>query len=99
LEVLYGYSSNTPLIQQFIAYEQSILTGEWGTSTRFFQPVFDILGRGMLWTLLLVGSYLLVSYNFKTLLGIYVAWKRGTCNDSVFTISSVVVSSVPAVVM
>ncbi|MGX9521827.1 ABC transporter permease [Vibrio mediterranei] len=99
LEALYGYSTNTPLFQQFLTYLQSIMTGEWGTSTRFFQPVFDVLGRGMLWTLLLVGSYLVVSYTITTLLGIWVAWKRGTCVDSVITVGSVVISSIPAVVM
>ncbi|AYV23134.1 MULTISPECIES: ABC transporter permease [Vibrio] len=99
LEALYGYSTNTPLFQQFLTYLQSIMTGEWGTSTRFFQPVFDVLGRGMLWTLLLVGSYLVVSYTITTLLGIWVAWKRGTWVDSVITVSSVVISSIPAVVM
>ena len=99
LEVLYGYSSDTPLVQQFFTYLQSILAGEWGTSTRFFQPVFDILGRGMIWTLLLVGSYLLVSYTITTFLGIYVAWKRGSWADSVITVSSVVISSIPSVVM
>ncbi|WP_394149642.1 ABC transporter permease [Vibrio maritimus] len=99
LEALYGYSTSTPLFQQFLTYLQSILTGEWGTSTRFFQPVFEVLGRGMAWTLLLVGSYLLVSYTITTLLGIYVAWKRGTWVDSVVTVGSVVISSIPAVVM
>ncbi|MFC5080952.1 Nickel transport system permease protein NikB [Vibrio thalassae] len=99
LEALYGYSTNTPLFQQFLTYLQSIMTGEWGTSTRFFQPVFDVLGRGMLWTLLLVGSYLVVSYGITTLLGIWVAWKRGTWVDSVITVGSVVISSIPAVVM
>ncbi|MGF1696260.1 ABC transporter permease [Vibrio kyushuensis] len=99
LEMLYGYSTQIPLIEQFFHYLQNILTGEWGTSTRFYQPVFDVLGRGMLWTLLLVGCYILVSYTITTLLGIYVAWKRGTWVDSVITISSVVISSIPAVVM
>ncbi|MGL6314166.1 ABC transporter permease [Vibrio sp. WXL103] len=99
LEALYGYSTSTPLFQQFLTYLHSIFTGEWGTSTRFFQPVFDVLGRGMLWTLLLVGSYLFVSYTVTTLLGIYVAWNRGTWSDSIITVSSVVISSIPAVVM
>ena len=99
LEALYGYSSNTPLFEQFFTYLMSILAGDWGTSTRFFQPVMDVLGRGMLWTLLLVGSYILVSYTVTTLLGIYVAWKRGTWADSIITICSVIVSSIPAVVM
>ncbi|MBM7037235.1 ABC transporter permease [Vibrio ulleungensis] len=99
LEALYGYSSSTPLWEQFFHYLHSIMRGEWGMSTRFFQPVFDVLGRGMLWTLLLVGSYLLVSYTLTTLLGIYVAWKRGTWTDSIITVGSVVVSSIPSVVM
>ncbi len=99
LEALYGYSSSTPLWEQFLNYLQSIMAGDWGMSTRFFQPVFEVLGRGMLWTLLLVGSYLVVSYTITTLLGIYVAWKRGTWTDSIITVSSVVVSSIPSVVM
>ncbi|MGR5285011.1 ABC transporter permease [Vibrio maritimus] len=99
LEVLYGYSTNTPLFEQFLSYVQSIMQGEWGTSTRFFQPVFDVLARGMLWTLLLVGCYLVLSYTITTLLGIYVAWKRGSWADSVITVGSVVISSTPSVVM
>ncbi|WP_117234310.1 ABC transporter permease [Vibrio maerlii] len=99
LEALYGYSTSVPLFEQFLTYLQNILIGEWGLSTRFFQPVMDVLGRGMLWTLLLVGTYLLVSYTLTTLLGIYVAWKRGTWVDSIITVSSVVISSIPAVVM
>jgi peptide/nickel transport system permease protein len=99
LEMLYGYSTSIPLYEQFLSYLRSILSGEWGTSTRFYQPVFDVLSRGMLWTTLLVGSYILISYTVTTLLGIFVAWKRGTWVDSVITVSSVVISSIPAVVM
>lgn len=99
LEALYGYSTNVPLFNQFISYVGAIFSGEWGMSTRFFAPVFDVLGRGMLWTLLLVGVYLIVSYTITTLLGIYVAWKRGTWADSVITVGSVIISSTPSVVM
>lgn len=99
LEALYGYSANAPLFEQFTSYLFSILAGDWGTSTRFFQPVMDVLSRGMLWTLLLVGSYILVSYTITTLTGIYVAWKRGTWVDSIITVGSVIISSIPAVVM
>ncbi|RKF18546.1 ABC transporter permease [Alginatibacterium sediminis] len=99
LEALYGYSTSVPLWQQFIGYLQSIMVGEWGVSTRFFQPVIEVLGRGTQWTLLLVGGYLLISYTLTTFLGIYVAWKRGTWADSLITVGSVVISSIPAVVM
>jgi peptide/nickel transport system permease protein len=99
LEALYGYSTSIPLFEQFLIYLKNIMIGEWGLSTRFFQPVVDVLGRGMSWTLLLVGVYLIVSYTLTTLLGIWVAWKRGTWFDSVVTVSSVVISSIPAVVM
>ena len=99
LESLYGYSSSTPLWEQFFTYLQSILNGDWGMSTRFFQPVVEVLGRGMLWTLLLVGSFLVISYTLTTLGGIWVAWKRGSRFDSILTVTSVIVSSVPAVVM
>lgn len=99
LESLYGYSTSTPLWQQFLSYIHSVINGEWGISTRFFQPVVDVLGRGMLWTLLLVGSFLILSYTLTTLGGIWVAWRRGSRADSLVTVGSVVVSSIPAVVM
>ncbi len=99
LEALYGYSTSTPLYQQFFGYVQSILSAEWGMSTRFFQPVTEVLGRATLWTLLLVGVYLVISYTISTLAGIYVAWRRGTRIDSFITIGSVVISSIPGVVM
>ncbi len=99
LEALYGYSTTTPLWQQFFVYLQSIMAGEWGMSTRFFQPVVEVLGRGTLWTLLLVGAFLIISYTLTTLLGIWVAWKRGSKIDSIVTVTSVIVSSVPPVVI
>ena len=99
IEALYGYSSNTPLYQQFFSYMQNIFSGEWGISTRFFQPVTEVLGRGALWTLLLVGMNILISYSITTFAGIYVAWKRGSVADGIITIGSVVISSIPGVVM
>ncbi|WP_394245091.1 ABC transporter permease [Vibrio astriarenae] len=99
LESLYGYSTSIPLVEQFFGYLRNILSGEWGTSTRFYQPVFEVLTRGMVWTTLLVGTYILFSYTLTTLLGIFVAWKRGSWVDSVITVGAVVISSIPAVVM
>ncbi|NLS11669.1 ABC transporter permease [Vibrio sp. SM6] len=99
IEALYGYSSSTPLFQQFIGYVGSIFSGEWGVSTRFFQPVTDVLGRASMWTLLLVGLNILISYTVTTFAGIYVAWKRGSKRDGIITIASVVISSIPGVVM
>lgn len=99
LEALYGYSTSTPLYMQFFAYVKNILTLDWGTSTRFFQPVTDVLSRATLWTLLLVGTQLILSYILCTLAGIYVAWNRGTKRDSIITVGSVIISSIPSVVV
>lgn len=99
IEALYGYSTSTPLYQQFFSYVNSIFSGEWGISTRFFQPVTEVLSRGAMWTLLLVGLNILISYTLTTLAGIYVAWKRGSKRDGFITIASVVISSIPGVVM
>ncbi|MGR5068837.1 ABC transporter permease [Vibrio alfacsensis] len=99
IEALYGYSTSIPLYQQFFSYVNSIFSGEWGISTRFFQPVTEVLSRGAMWTLLLVGLNILISYTLTTLAGIYVAWKRGSKRDGFITIASVVISSIPGVVM
>ncbi|GEA49898.1 peptide ABC transporter permease [Vibrio inusitatus NBRC 102082] len=99
LEALYGYSTSTPLYVQFFGYLKSILTLDWGMSTRFFQPVAEVLGRGVAWTTLLVGVQLVITYSICTFGGIYVAWKRGTKTDSFITVGAVVISSVPGVVM
>jgi len=99
LEALYGYSTSTPLYVQFLGYIKSILTLDWGVSTRFFQPVTDVLSRATLWTLLLVGTQLILSYLLCTFTGIYVAWHRGSKRDSIITVGSVIISSIPSVVV
>lgn len=62
---------------QYVQYVRNTLTGDFGTSIAFFPtPVAKVIGTGLMWTCILAGSAVLVSFTLGTLLGIISAWRR-----------------------
>src|SRR5690606_40999774 len=89
-----------PLHEQYLAYMQSVFTGDLGRSIKYFPlPVTELLGRALVWTLGLVGVATLISFVLGTFMGIMAAWRRGTLFDSIVSMSAIFSSSVPAVVV
>ena len=100
IEKLFGFIENEPLWKGYLRYIGSIFSGNWGISLKFYpQPVTQVLARGLRWTFFLVGSSIIVSYTITTLLGIWVAWRRGSTFDSIVTVSGRALSNVPAIVI
>jgi peptide/nickel transport system permease protein len=57
--------------------------GNLGISTsQFPSPVIDILRQSLPWTIGLVGAALVLSFFLGTLIGILIAWKRGSWYDT-----------------
>jgi peptide/nickel transport system permease protein len=79
----YGFS-DAPLIQQYFEYLGHALRGDFGLSISAFPaPVTTVIATGLIWTLLLGSTALLLSFVIGNFLGIVGAWRRGGFIDSV----------------
>lgn len=80
--------------QQYIAYLGQLARGDYGYSYTYFPaPVTDVIGRALLWTLVLVGITLVLSFLLGTVLGAFAAWWRNSPFDSVVTLGSTFVGT------
>ncbi len=78
----YGLSDDG-LLSQYGTYLRSVLTGDLGVSFAYFPaPVTSVIATGMVWTLVLAGTSILISFALGTLLGIAAAWRRDGWLDS-----------------
>lgn len=75
----FGLDKSNP--GQFRDYIGGLFTGDLGTSVRFGQPVTDVILDKLPWTLLLVGTSIVLSSLIGTALGVVAAWKRGQRSD------------------
>ena len=99
LKLTFGFI-DAPIGEQYLAYLQSVFTGDLGRSIKYYPlPVTDLLGRALVWTVGLVGVATLISFALGTFLGIMAAWRRGTLFDTIVSLSAIFSSSVPAVVV
>lgn len=69
--------TDAPLVQQYFIYLAHALRGDLGISVAYFpSPVADVIRSGLLWTLFLAGTAVVISFVLGTLLGIASAWWR-----------------------
>jgi|TARA_B100000131_G_scaffold273901_1_gene275524 peptide/nickel transport system permease protein len=69
--------TNDPILVQYTSYLKGIFQGELGTSIAYFpEPVSEIIGRGLYWTIFLAGSSMIIAFTIGTTLGIIIAWNR-----------------------
>ena len=72
-----------PLLIQYFSYIKSMFKGDLGVSIAYFpEPVANIISTGLLWTIFLAGTSLVISFIIGTLLGAIISWKRGGRLDS-----------------
>lgn len=82
LEVEFGVNTTVPIWRQYFSYLGDVLTGHLGISSYLFPtPVATVLAQGLPWTIGLVGAALIISFAIGTLIGILIAWKRGSWLD------------------
>ena len=77
------FALDQPLWQQFGAYFLALFQGELGHSYYYNAPVLKVILGRLPWTLLLVGSSLVLSTILGILLGIESGWRRGSKTDRV----------------
>ncbi|MDH3215194.1 MAG: ABC transporter permease [Candidatus Krumholzibacteria bacterium] len=84
------------LVSQYLTYLGSVFRGDLGISIAYFpSPVADVIGTGLVWTIFLAGTALVVSFTIGTLLGIVAAWWRRGWVDNVLPSSLVFLGAFP----
>jgi peptide/nickel transport system permease protein len=69
--------TEAPLISQYFTYLGHVLKGDFGISVAYFpSPVLEVIGTGLVWTIFLAGTAVIVSFTIGTLLGVVSAWWR-----------------------
>ena len=68
---------DAPLVAQYLTYLGHVLKGDLGISIAYFpSPVLEVIGNGLVWTVFLAGTAVILSFAIGTLLGIAAAWWR-----------------------
>jgi peptide/nickel transport system permease protein len=75
--------TDQPLVAQYFTYLGHVLRGDFGVSVAYFpSPVSSIIGTGLVWTIFLAGTAVVVSFAIGTLLGVAAAWWRNGWMDT-----------------
>ena len=93
--ILEAYDLDKPLWQQFLLYLRDLFTLNWGNSYAKRQPILDLIGSRVGWTLLLAGSNLVISTLVGTALGIRSAFRRRAGRGTGALVASAAVTSLP----
>jgi len=94
-QVMQEFGLHLPLHQQFWNSVTGLFSGDFGNSIVLGMPVWDALLQRLPWTLLLMGSALLLSTLVGTVLGVLSAWKRGEFTDIATMAAVLFVGSLP----
>jgi peptide/nickel transport system permease protein len=89
LELQYGLDSPQGLWGQYTTFWAHLVHGNLGISTSYYpSSVTSVLRSAIPWTIGLVGLATVISFVLGTVLGILVAWRRGTWLDSLLPVTT-----------
>jgi peptide/nickel transport system permease protein len=75
--------SDAPLWQQYLTYLAHVLRFDFGTSFAFFPAsVGQVIGTGLIWTVLLGLTSVIISFLLGNILGVIGSWRRGGAVDN-----------------
>jgi peptide/nickel transport system permease protein len=93
---LFDFNPDEPLLTQYISYMGNLVQGDLGVSiTSAGTPVADQILRFLPWTLVSIGTALMLSFSLGILIGIMMAYWRGGLLDNVVTAVASVLSGIP----
>ncbi|GAA2113987.1 ABC transporter permease [Actinomadura alba] len=85
------------LFEQYIAYLKALSQGDFGISYTYYPyPVTEVIGQALPWTLVLVGVTQILAFVIGVTLGAYAAWRRNTRFDSIVTLGSTFLGTLPS---
>jgi peptide/nickel transport system permease protein len=95
LKEAFGFTDD-PLPVQYFTYLAHVIQGDLGISISYYPAtVSSVIGTAMIWTLLLAGASVIISFIIGTALGIYAAWRRDGPLDSVVAPSLIFLGAFP----
>ncbi len=95
-ELLRKFGLDKPIFpDQYVEFLRGLSRLDFGYSFTYQSPVFSIISERLWWSILLVGSALVLSTLIGTYLGMVAAWHRGRIRDYVITLSTLFVRSLP----
>jgi peptide/nickel transport system permease protein len=89
------YHLNDPIPLQFLNYLWDTAHLYFGYSIHFNVPVVDVIAGRLPWTILLMGSALLISTAIGIFLGLESSWRRGRTLDKALLVIMPVFKSIP----
>jgi peptide/nickel transport system permease protein len=95
-ELLRKFGLDRPIFpDQYVEFLKGLARLDFGYSFTYQSPVFEVIKERLWWSILLVGSALLLSALIGTYLGMIAAWHRGRVRDYALTLSTLFVRSLP----
>ena len=94
--ILAAYHLDKPLGEQFLLYLKDLFTLNWGDSYSKRQPIFQLIGAGVGWTVLLAMANLVISSVVGTVLGAVSAMERKSRHDLPIVLGTTMASSLPS---
>jgi len=92
----FGVNPGVPIWKQYFDYLGALLHGQLGIATsQFPTQVIEILRQSLPWTIGLVGVSVILSFLIGTLIGMLIAWRRGSWYDTVMLPLLTFLSAVP----
>lgn len=96
LELAFGVNTSENMWQQYWGYLGNTLTGHFGVSFTYFpEPVTQVIGSTLPWTLFLIGVATIVSFVLGTGIGMFAAWRRGTSLADALPVGFTLIASMP----
>lgn len=93
---LFDFNPDQPVIEQYFDYMGKLLRGDLGQSiTSSGTSVASQILRFLPWTLLSIGTALLISFTLGVLIGMAMAYWRGSILDNVMTAIASILSGIP----
>ncbi|RDI75825.1 ABC-type dipeptide/oligopeptide/nickel transport system permease component [Gaiella occulta] len=89
------YGLNRSLGAQYVHYVGALARGELGWSIARSAPVATLIGKSLPWTLLLVGTAILVSSLLGFIGGVTAAWRRGRTTDRGLVVATTLMRALP----
>lgn len=89
------YGLDRPLLSQYGSYVSGLVDGDLGWSISQKTPVSTLIGRRLPWTLLLVGTSMLLASAISFIAGVTAAWRRGSVTDKALIVSLAGTRAVP----
>jgi peptide/nickel transport system permease protein len=95
LKAAFGFTDGG-IFEQYFSYLGHVLTGDLGISVKYYPAtVGSVIGTALLWTVLLAGIAVVISFTAGTLLGVLAAWKRGGWLDTILPPALILLGAFP----